>query len=81
MYFLISSPLLGPSVYFFYSDLFCLQLFVNVCVNVSYSLIFFLMSLGKNQQPHFLHIILDYLSFVTTTFRLDIFEFYDFYFT
>ena len=57
---------LGPSIYFFLfwfilSPIF----FVNVFVNVSYPLIFFLMPLA-------------YFIFVSTTFRLEVFKFYIF---
>ena len=41
---------------------------------------FFLMLQGKEQQSHSLQVILTYLIFVTTTFRLDVFKDYNFLF-
>ena len=35
---------------------------------------------GKEQQSHSLQVILTYLIFVTTTFRLDVFKVYNFLF-
>ena len=55
-------------------------LFVNVCINVSYPFVFFLMSQVKVQQSHSLHLIWAYFIFVTTVFILIVFKFYDFVF-
>ena len=55
-------------------------LFVNVWINVLYPPIFFFMPQVKDQQSHSLHLILASFIFVTTIFRLIIFEFYDFVF-
>ena len=55
-------------------------LFVNVWINVLYPPIFFFMPQVKDQQSHSLHLILASFIFVTTIFRLIVFEFYDFVF-
>ena len=55
-------------------------LFVNVCINILYPLIFFFMPQVKDQQSYSLHLILVYFIFVTTIFRLTVFKFYNFVF-
>ena len=55
-------------------------LFVKLCINVLYTLIFFFMPQVKDQQSYSLHLILVYFIFLTTIFRLIVFKFYDFVF-
>ena len=69
--FLISPLWLGLSVYYYFILFWfflSLTFFVSVCVNVSYHIIFFFIPSGKDQNSHFVHVILAYLIFVSYQF-------------
>ena len=48
---------------------------------ISYPLTFLLMPKGKDQQSHSMDLVLAYLIFATTIFRLHVFKFYDLLFS
>ena len=82
--FLISSPWLGLSIYLFFLFWFFLSLtfFVNVCVNVSYHIIFFFFYYRVKINTHiFCRLFWPISFFYCTTFRLQVFKCYYFFFT
>ena len=67
------------SFYFFIIVLICF-IFNPFCICGFISPYFFLMLYGKEQAPHSLQVILNYLIFITITFTLDVFKVYNFLF-